>query len=195
MPELNGYEATAAIRPDEGSDRHTPIIALTAGARSEDRERCLAEGMDGYLAKPVSKDALLAVVARSRAKWCLGQLGRGSRCSIREVVERLERLGAATGEDLMAQLAELFLADADERDRRLRDALEDGDAVSVSEVAHTMAGPAPTSARPTWRACARRSRRRTRGRRPDRRRSPGRNARDRTGTGPRALLGSPAVAA
>ena len=65
MPELNGYEATAAIRAHEGADRHTPIIAMTAGARREDRERCLAEGMDGYLAKPVSKDALLALVARS----------------------------------------------------------------------------------------------------------------------------------
>ncbi|MEA2387466.1 MAG: two-component system, sensor histidine kinase and response regulator [Thermoleophilaceae bacterium] len=67
MPELNGYEATAAIRAHEGSARHTPIIALTAGARREDRERCLAEGMDSYLGKPVSKDALLASVARSMA--------------------------------------------------------------------------------------------------------------------------------
>jgi PAS domain S-box-containing protein len=65
MPELNGYEATAAIRAQEGSRRHTPIIAMTAGARREDRDRCLAEGMDSYLAKPVNKDALLALVARS----------------------------------------------------------------------------------------------------------------------------------
>jgi CheY-like chemotaxis protein len=68
MPELNGYEATAAIRAQEGSDRHTPIIAMTAGALREDRERCLAEGMDSYLAKPVSKEALLALVARSVEK-------------------------------------------------------------------------------------------------------------------------------
>ncbi len=65
MPELNGYEATAAIRAHEGTKRHTPIIAMTAGARPEDQARCLAEGMDSYLAKPVSKDALLAVVARA----------------------------------------------------------------------------------------------------------------------------------
>ena len=64
MPELNGYEATAAIRAHEGSERHTPIIAMTAGARGEDRERCLAEGMDNYLAKPVKKDALLALVGQ-----------------------------------------------------------------------------------------------------------------------------------
>ncbi|MDX6661043.1 MAG: hypothetical protein QOJ55_1865, partial [Solirubrobacteraceae bacterium] len=65
MPELNGYEATAAIRAQEGSDRHTPIIAMTAGARQEDRERCLAEGMDSYLSKPIDKDALLALVDRT----------------------------------------------------------------------------------------------------------------------------------
>ena len=65
MPEQNGYEATAAIRAQEGDDRHTPIIAMTAGARPEDRERCLAEGMDSYLAKPVRKEALLAQVTRA----------------------------------------------------------------------------------------------------------------------------------
>jgi PAS domain S-box-containing protein len=64
MPELNGYEATAAIRASEGSGRHIPIIAMTAGARQEDRERCLAEGMDSYLAKPINKDALLALVGQ-----------------------------------------------------------------------------------------------------------------------------------
>jgi PAS domain S-box-containing protein len=138
MPELNGYEATAVIRADEGSERRTPIIALTAGARSEDRERCLAEGMDGYLAKPVSKDALLAVVARSVRAGASANSGK--HVLEPEVVERLERLGAATGEDLMAQLAELFLADADERLAGLHDALEAGNAVSVSEIAHTMAG-------------------------------------------------------
>ena len=64
MPQLNGYEATAAIRMQEGPGRRTPIIAMTAGARLEDRDRCLAHGMDSYLAKPVSKDALLAQIAR-----------------------------------------------------------------------------------------------------------------------------------
>ncbi|MEO8696840.1 MAG: response regulator, partial [Acidimicrobiales bacterium] len=74
MPEMNGYDATAAIRAAEGSGPHTPIIAMTAGARWEDRTRCLAEGMDGYLAKPISKDSLLGLVARFVQK---GRAGRG----------------------------------------------------------------------------------------------------------------------
>lgn len=65
MPGMDGYQATAAIRAHEGTGRHTPIIAMTAVARREDRDRCLSEGMDSYIAKPIGKLDLLTVVARS----------------------------------------------------------------------------------------------------------------------------------
>ena len=60
MPNMNGLEATAAIREQEqSSDRHTPIVALTAHAMDGDRERCIDAGMDDYLSKPIhSKDLL-----------------------------------------------------------------------------------------------------------------------------------------
>ena len=64
MPEMDGYEATQALRAREGTDRHTPIVALTAAAMKEDRERCLAAGMDDYLAKPFRKADLLEMVVR-----------------------------------------------------------------------------------------------------------------------------------
>ncbi|HVJ52638.1 MAG TPA: response regulator [Aliidongia sp.] len=63
MPVMDGLAATQAIRAAE-TDRHVPIIALTANARSEDAERCRAAGMDEFLSKPVDLDQLLATVAR-----------------------------------------------------------------------------------------------------------------------------------
>src|SRR5262249_46029661 len=63
MPEMDGLQATATIRAQERvTQRHVPIIAMTAHALPEDRERCLAAGMDDYLAKPIRFEQLLEVV-------------------------------------------------------------------------------------------------------------------------------------
>jgi len=65
MPEMDGLEATAAIRAKEkAKGRCQPIIALTAHAMKGDSERCLAAGMDGYLAKPIRPSELDLVLEK-----------------------------------------------------------------------------------------------------------------------------------
>jgi len=64
MPEMDGFEATAALRERErGSGEHLPVIALTAHAMRGYEERCLEAGMDGYLAKPLKPESLFSVIA------------------------------------------------------------------------------------------------------------------------------------
>jgi CheY-like chemotaxis protein len=63
MPGMDGTETTRLIR-ERLEGRPLPIVALTASVRSEDRERCLAAGMDDFLTKPVRRDDLRACLAK-----------------------------------------------------------------------------------------------------------------------------------
>jgi CheY-like chemotaxis protein len=63
MPQLDGLEAARRMRAAESGDTHTPIIALTANAYAEDREACLAAGMDDILMKPLDRERLAAALA------------------------------------------------------------------------------------------------------------------------------------
>jgi two-component system sensor histidine kinase/response regulator len=66
MPEIDGFQVIRTIRQrEQGTAAHLPVIALTARSRKEDRERCLAAGMDDFLAKPVTASDLLAAIDRA----------------------------------------------------------------------------------------------------------------------------------
>jgi PAS domain S-box-containing protein len=148
MPVLNGYEATAAIRALEGAHRHTPIIAMTAGARREDRERCLAEGMDGYLAKPVSKDALLTMLARSVKQVLppsspvshIGTTAATEATIDQSVIDELRMLGLATEQDFVGELVDHFVYYTDLLMVQLREASASGDDLAVGRIAHNIQG-------------------------------------------------------
>jgi len=72
MPEMDGFEATAAIRAiEQNKHTHIPIVAMTAHAMKGDRERCLEAGMDGYIAKPINREELRAVLSEHAPRIAL----------------------------------------------------------------------------------------------------------------------------
>jgi len=64
MPEMDGYDATREIRSSEAGRWHIPIAALTANAMPGDREKCLAAGMDAFIAKPIKVDSFTETLKR-----------------------------------------------------------------------------------------------------------------------------------
>ena len=135
MPVMNGYEATAAIRAQEGEGSQVPIIAITAGARPEDRERCIAAGMDGYLAKPVRKDALLELVSRY-----VRNDPPPSGLLDEEVVAELEALDG----DVMLDLVSLYFDQASDQMSELSVAIADGETLAIGQTAHKLKGSSST---------------------------------------------------
>ena len=75
MPILDGYQATMEIRRLQAGSYHTPIIAVTGSTMKSDQQRCLAAGMDDYLAKPLDLHALQDVLTR----WASDGLARHRR--------------------------------------------------------------------------------------------------------------------
>ncbi len=141
MPEMNGLEATAAIRElQRGTGRRIPIVALTAHAMKGDRERCLAAGMDGYVSKPIRADELFATVREllpdepsPAAAHRLDQ----------PPVDKETMLGNVEHDmELLADLVDAFFSDYPEQMRLLEIAIQDGDAEMLYRTAHSLKGAA-----------------------------------------------------
>jgi CheY-like chemotaxis protein len=150
MPEMDGYEATAEIRRREESGRHTPIIAMTADAMEGDRERALAAGMDDYLAKPVQREQLDAVLQRwiphpdqeSLVQKNDEATGASEDAPALDLSVLESRRGPQRdGEpDKLARIVGLFIDDVPLRLDELRQAVERGEAHKVEETAHMLKG-------------------------------------------------------
>ena len=142
MPEMDGFQATALIREKEkATGRHLPIIAMTAHALKGDRERCLAAGMDGYIAKPIHPnelfdtiDALVTAPAGSRGD----NLPGSPEPRVFDEAALLDRVGGDT--QLLAQLVDVFLRDCPHLMEEIRKALEEQDAQTLERAAHALKG-------------------------------------------------------
>ncbi len=146
MPNMDGYEATRAIRAAEGEGPRAAIVAMTSDTLDSVREACFAAGMDDHLAKPVTGEALAAAIERWRA---------GSRLAPATVAPTgtpktdldlgvLRQLTAETGGDqnsqLIRDLAGLFREDSRRGLKQVADALREKDARGVARAAHALKG-------------------------------------------------------
>jgi len=141
MPVMGGFEATAAIRAIERArGTRTPIVALTAHAMQGDRERCLSADMDGYVAKPIRRDDLQAEVTRVLAPTT-GALEETIMTATTTMLddEPIQRR-LDEDEDLLRELAVIFLEDYPIRKAAIVDALDQADAPALARAAHTLKG-------------------------------------------------------
>jgi two-component system, sensor histidine kinase and response regulator len=148
MPEMDGLTATKTLRAQEiTTGGHLPIIAMTAHAMKGDRELCLEAGMDGYVSKPISREALELEIAKTVG---LSSVNRASthadNCTEVQSVnpinldfkQMLEQLGG--DENLLHEVIDIFVDQAPHHIEALRAAIAKKDAGSVERIAHTLKG-------------------------------------------------------
>ncbi len=164
MPRMGGLEATAEIRRREnGTPRHTPIIAMTAHAMKGDREACLAAGMDAYLAKPIQADELyrtleaFALVAEGRGRVCEFQKSPSTTSPLPNPSAAISEIrtpdpalplvdwsaalkSVADDRALLYELITLFLESLPQWLLDLREAIARQDQPTAKRLAHTLKG-------------------------------------------------------
>ncbi|HWY87630.1 MAG TPA: response regulator [Gemmataceae bacterium] len=142
MPEMDGLEATAAIRAGERqAGRRMPILAVTSCASPEDRERCRAAGMDGHLTKPVQAATLLQAI-RDRLQGTQNAFAQEAREIHEEMLinyqDLLERVDGNMR--LVSEIAQMLLEDCPQWMAEIRESICQGDASRLKLAAHTFSG-------------------------------------------------------
>src|SRR5262249_49146486 len=131
---MDGFQVARAIRERErATGGRLPIVALTARSRKEDRERCLAAGMDDYLAKPIQAADLWAAIDRVVGP-AADPPGPGL------LHPRVLLAACGDDDDTLARIARAFRARLPDHVTVLRDALRDRDAPRLREAAHKLCG-------------------------------------------------------
>jgi PAS domain S-box-containing protein len=135
MPEMDGFEATAAIRARQQGGRRVPIVALTANAMAGDRERCLSAGMDDYVSKPVNAAELERVIE----SWCRPHpVAAEAPAEPFDCRAAMERVGGSR--EFLAKLAQSFCRHLPATRTKLRKALDEHNADGIDIAAHTLRG-------------------------------------------------------
>jgi CheY-like chemotaxis protein len=136
MPELDGFQVIDSIRQHERSNgSHLPVIALTARSRKEDRERCLAAGMDGFLAKPIQTHDLWSTIDQVIARFPPAAPARD------KLLDPHVLLSACGGDDAILQsICDALRASLPSQLASIQTAFADNDVSAVREAAHKLAG-------------------------------------------------------
>jgi PAS domain S-box-containing protein len=142
MPEMDGLEATAAIRKDEGpAGKRLPIIAMTAHAMDGDRERCLAAGMDGYISKPIRAEDLIDAIDKLGSSPAFVEVARAAKRREQEPIDIASAMERAGGNvELLKEMMALFLEELPMLMTTLREAVMAGDAKATERAAHKLKG-------------------------------------------------------
>jgi PAS domain S-box-containing protein len=166
MPEMGGFEATAAIREQEratgggtNAGAHLPIVAMTAHAMKGDRERCLAAGMDGYVSKPLQSHELFDAIEKAAPGSRLQAPGSDKSRSLPQPGARSQEPGAASeasfdlagalervggDAELLAEVAGIFVRECGRLVTAAREAVTEGNAEGIVRAAHTLKGSVGT---------------------------------------------------
>ena len=144
MPEMDGFAATAAIREaEQGSNRHLPIIAMTAHAMKGDRERCLEAGMDGYVSKPLTPEELFRTIENIFP--AANGHDHPPQPAQKKIWSRMRALRSAGGDaELLRELMETFCREEPKLLEAIRRAVDSQDARKLHVAAHTLKGSLAT---------------------------------------------------